>query len=299
MARSRTHARLADSGSQCIAKECSIGARWLAYFASQSAANVEDRKLVEQRYYDRKARLSIDPKPSDAREPLGADAMPRLLRAPYLEFERRVREVLRPEDVVLDVGAGTGIHSLLASGDRRQLIAVDFSLDALAIARRRAATHSVPLHVLCGDGERLPLANASVDVVTTAGILYCVDLAALLSEIRRVLRPHGTWILVDSFDHNPIYRLNRFLGYLRRRRTKRALTNMPNKQTLARLRREFRRVEVSYHGIFAFLGPVMRPFIGVRKAERFLNHLDRATPMMQQFAFKIVVTVSRPVAHSE
>ena len=261
--------------------------------------NVEDRKLIERRYYDRKAQLCAEGEQSQPREPLGAEAMPPLLRSPYVEFERRVRSCIRPGDVVLDVGAGTGIHSLTAGGDQRVLIGVDFSFEAIAVARRRAIARGVRLHVMCADGERLPIASSSVDVVTSAGVLYCVDLTTLVAEIRRILKPTGTWVFVDSYDHNPVYRLNRLVGYMRRRRTKRALTNIPNRQTLAKLRKEFRHVHVSYHGVFSFLGPLLQRVVGEAKAERFLDGLDRVSPRLQEFAFKIVASASEPVAHPE
>ena len=261
-----------------------------------TVVDMEHRKLIERRYYDGKAREGVRAGLPGASEPVGAATVAPLLRAPYVEFERRVREQLRPGDVVLDVGAGTGIHSLVAAGAQRHVIGLDFSAQALLIARDRAAAHSAVLDVVCGDAEQLPIASRSVDLVTTAGILYCVDLTAFVREIRRVLRPHGVWILVGSFDHNPIYRFNRLVGYLRGRRTRRAVTNIPSTRTLARLRREFGRVEVSYHGVFSFLGPPLRRLLGDGKAAKLLDRFDRRTPGLREFAFKIVATLSGPIS---
>jgi ubiquinone/menaquinone biosynthesis C-methylase UbiE len=216
------------------------------------------------------------------------------LRAPYIEFERLVRGFGRPSAIVLDVGAGTGVHSFAAAGQGCSLIGADISLASLTHARARADALSVHLALLCADAEHLPIASASVDLVTTAGVLYCVDLAAFVREVQRVLKPGGSWIFVDSFDHNPVYRLNRFIGYLRGTRTRRALTNIPSEWTLEYLRQQFGEVRVSYHGIFSFLGPLMSQLVGVEAARRILDKLDHSARLFQRFAFKVVVVASEP-----
>lgn len=259
---------------------------------------MEPHKLIERRRYDRKARLETAPaagRPAGAS--VGAATMAPYLREPYLEFERRVRAAAEPGALVLDVGAGTGIHSF-AAGEGHRILAVDISLESLEQVRHRARAHDVGVELLCADAECLPIANASVGVATTAGVLYCVDLIAFLRELRRVLRPGGTWIFVDSFDHNPIYRVNRFFGYLRGTRTRRALTNIPSERSLARIRQEFARVSVSYHGVFCFMGPVLGRILGGDRAARCLDALDRAAPILRRFAFKVVVTASEPRRHA-
>lgn len=218
------------------------------------------------------------------------------LRAPYVEFEQQIRDTAPPGGVVLDVGAGTGVYSFVAAGEGRSLIAVDFSLSSLAQARARSRACGEPLALLCADAERLPIASGSVDVVTTAGVLYCLDFPLFVREVQRVLRPGGSWVFVDSLDHNPIYRLNRLIGYLRGTRTRRVLTHIPRQRNVDYLRWEFGCVQVSYYGIFSFLGPALNRIIGVESAARWLDRLDRSARALRRFAFKIVVVASDPIS---
>jgi len=95
--------------------------------------------------------------------------------------------------VVLDLGAGTGrvTRELKRRYRRALVIALDLAPGMLREARR----HQRPWRRfarLCGDAQRLPLADASVDVVFSNLMLqWCQPLDAALLEARRVLRPEG------------------------------------------------------------------------------------------------------------
>jgi demethylmenaquinone methyltransferase/2-methoxy-6-polyprenyl-1,4-benzoquinol methylase len=92
---------------------------------------------------------------------------------------------------VLDLACGTGdlCRTLAAAG--YQPIGVDFSAVMLAAARTDA-----PL--VRADAMRLPFADASIDGLTCGFALRnFVDLAPVLAECARVLRPRGRMALVD------------------------------------------------------------------------------------------------------
>jgi len=93
-----------------------------------------------------------------------------------------------PDGVVVDLGAGTGAANP-DFGDRT-IIAVDPAPEMLLLnpARRRVVAR----------GERLPLADGSVDGVFSAYVFRNLDsIAATLDEIARVLRPGGVAAVVD------------------------------------------------------------------------------------------------------
>lgn len=95
---------------------------------------------------------------------------------------------------VLDVGAGTGICSRLLA--RRypgaRVLAVDSSHPMLQVARRRGRRWFAKRGFACGDAERLPLADASVDLVVSSLMLQsCESPDAALAEFYRVLAPGG------------------------------------------------------------------------------------------------------------
>ena len=70
----------------------------------------------------------------------------------------------------------------------------------LALARtRHGRPGSAPVEVSPGSAEALPLPDASVDVaVATQVFEYVPDLPAALAEVRRVLRPGGRVLLLDT-----------------------------------------------------------------------------------------------------
>lgn len=95
---------------------------------------------------------------------------------------------------ILDVGAGTGISARLLA--RRypgaRVTAVDSSHPMLRVARRRGRRWFAKRGFACGDAERLPLADASVDLVVSSLMLQsCESPDAALAEFHRVLAPGG------------------------------------------------------------------------------------------------------------
>lgn len=112
---------------------------------------------------------------------------------------------------VLDVCSGTGDIALgLEPGPI--IIGADFSLPMLSLARAKASERNRALQLSVADALALPMADASVDVVTVAfGVRNFEDLEHGLGELIRVLRPGGT-LLVLEFSH-PRGLFGPFLGW--------------------------------------------------------------------------------------
>ena len=109
---------------------------------------------------------------------------------------------IRPGDAVLDVGSGSGTDVLYASlraGPEGRVYGLDFTPSMIAKARgniERMGAGNV--EILEGNATEIPLPDASVDVVTSNGVLNLVpDKAAAFREISRVLRPGGRLQLAD------------------------------------------------------------------------------------------------------
>ncbi len=111
-------------------------------------------------------------------------------------------EVIRPGDVVLDIGSGSGTDALIASllvGPSGRVHSLDMTEAMRAKLRTNAAKMGAAnVAVLEGEAEDIPLADQSVDMVTTNGVLNLVpDKAKAAREIGRVLRPGGRLQLAD------------------------------------------------------------------------------------------------------
>ncbi len=92
----------------------------------------------------------------------------------------------------LDLGCGTGAltQTILARSSPRSVVGIDASAGFVAHARATTADERARFEV--GDAQKLPLADASVDVAASALVLNFVpDRVAALRELQRVVRPGG------------------------------------------------------------------------------------------------------------
>ena len=101
---------------------------------------------------------------------------------------------IAPGETVVEVGAGTGNFLSLFSGVAGRMVAVDLTPAMLRQARSRGG-----LHLVAGNGRRLPLRSGSADLVTSAQALHHVhDPVTIVKEMRRVARRGGRVLLVDQ-----------------------------------------------------------------------------------------------------
>jgi ubiquinone/menaquinone biosynthesis C-methylase UbiE len=122
------------------------------------------------------------------------------------------REVLAAADLrsgerVLDVACGTGLVARLAServGAGGTVTGVDIATDMIEVAKSVPAAHPIDWRV--ADAARLPIADASVDVVLCQmGLMFMDDRAGALSEMRRVLVPSGRVVIATPGRIQPVY----------------------------------------------------------------------------------------------
>jgi arsenite methyltransferase len=117
-----------------------------------------------------------------------------------IEQRRAFRAVLalEPGERVLDIGAGPGfLAAEMAAevGPGGAVCGIDPSDSMLAIARRQEG----PVDYRVGDAVALPFADEHFDVaVCTQVYEYVEDIGAALAEARRVLRPGGRLLVLDT-----------------------------------------------------------------------------------------------------
>lgn len=117
--------------------------------------------------------------------------------------------VIREADVVLDIGAGSGTDTLIASlavGPAGKVYGLDMTPAMQEKLRRNvAALGAANVEPLCGDAEEIPLPDACVDVVTSNGVLNLVpDKPRAFAEIVRVLKPGGRVQIADIALARPV-----------------------------------------------------------------------------------------------
>jgi SAM-dependent methyltransferase len=103
-------------------------------------------------------------------------------------------------DAVLDIATGTGNTALAFAPLVSKVTGIDMSPNMLEQAKTRAITEKIlNAEFLEGDAQNLPFPNASFTVVTSRHAPHHFhDVPKFLSEVRRVLKPRGRFVLSDQ-----------------------------------------------------------------------------------------------------
>jgi ubiquinone/menaquinone biosynthesis C-methylase UbiE len=108
------------------------------------------------------------------------------------ENEHRRRALDGLTGRVVELGAGDGANFPLYPSTVTEVIAVEPEPRFRAQAEEVARSADIPIRVLPGTAEALPVEDESVDAVLASLVLCTVpDQAAALAEARRVIRPGG------------------------------------------------------------------------------------------------------------
>ncbi len=93
---------------------------------------------------------------------------------------------------VLEIGCGMGSHAQLLCEAGAVLTAIDITGRAVEQTRRRLALAGLEADVRQADGEHIPVDDGRFDFVWSWGVIHhSANTAAVLGEIRRVLKPGG------------------------------------------------------------------------------------------------------------
>jgi len=114
-----------------------------------------------------------------------------------------VRDVLDrlPRGTALDAACGTGRHAAYLAALGHEVTGVDSSPEMLAMARAK-----IPgTDFRAGDLHHLPVPDRCADVVVCAlALTHVPDLAPVMAEFARVLRPGGHLVISDSRNDWPV-----------------------------------------------------------------------------------------------
>ncbi|MDO6589950.1 class I SAM-dependent methyltransferase [Loktanella sp. D2R18] len=103
---------------------------------------------------------------------------------------------LSPGSRVLDLGCGVGRHALMYAAQGHNVTALDAAADGLAELSREAEAAGLCVDARLGKMDALPFDDGAFDHVLSFNVIYHSDeeiLIRTIAEVRRVLRPGGTY----------------------------------------------------------------------------------------------------------
>ena len=115
---------------------------------------------------------------------------------------------INKNDRILDLGCGIGRHLYTAyQNDNLEIIGLDRGFTDLKTAKDRKKdfdhldNSNRHLHFVHGDGLKLPFQDNTFDIVICSEVLeHILDFRSVIKEIKRVLRPQGTFaVSVPNF----------------------------------------------------------------------------------------------------
>jgi SAM-dependent methyltransferase len=128
--------------------------------------------------------------------------VPWLLARGNVAYERWIADRKRAlftglTGTVVEIGPGAGANFPYFTSAVRWL-GVEPNRFARPYLERAARAAGVPFELRQGDAERLPVDSGSADAVVGTLVLCSVtDVAAVLREIRRVLKPGGRYLFIE------------------------------------------------------------------------------------------------------
>jgi ArsR family transcriptional regulator len=119
------------------------------------------------------------------------------------DLNTAITREIKDSDTVVDLGCGTGELMEKLQAGTRHVIGVDSSSNMLEQARNRFHPDNNKIDLRLGQLEHLPLKNMEADCAVISMVLHHLSIPkSLISEVSRVLRDKGSFIIVDFDKHN-------------------------------------------------------------------------------------------------
>lgn len=219
---------------------------------------------------------------------IGYESVSYAISSPYEYYHEKLQRLSKNCKTHLDICCGDGRHSFTTARLGCNVTALDFSSSSIKIANKRAKVLNCNVKFICCDFEEFEIPENSLDIISIVGSLSYLNLEYFISFCNKALKEEGHLIILDSFDYNPIYRINRFMHFLKGNRSRFVNTQIPNISTLKKIHSDFAIKEKKFFGTFTFLYPLLVKFLSEDKIKVLLDYLDKLLPSTLGFKFVLV-----------
>ncbi len=121
-----------------------------------------------------------------------------------IKWRKRVVAILKKKkpEMLLDIATGTGDLAInLVQTGAKKIVGLDISPGMLEVGKKKVLAKQMEktIEMIEGDSENLPFEDNTFDAVTVAfGVRNFETLEKGLSEIYRVLKPTGTFVVLET-----------------------------------------------------------------------------------------------------
>jgi len=146
------------------------------------------------------------------------------------------------------------------------------------------------------DCESLDFSDNYFDFIWNSGTFSSLDIKRAFPELARVLKPSGKLIGVETFGHNPLTNLKRWINKKRGVRTSWATEHIIKNKDLKFAKKYFNIEKIYYFHLLSMLTFPFRNISGGKTLFKFLDQIDHILlkiPWLKRYAFKIVFIFSK------
>jgi len=260
--------------------------------------SLEERKQKEKEHFNKQ--MEEFQECSDNHKWLsGSKKIGPVFRAPYIFCEEWIKQRCENKKV-LDYGCGSGLHSIFPAKNGAQVVGVDISDMSIKICKERAKREKVDERTsfFVMDCEELKFNDDCFDIIFSSGIFSYLCLEKAFSEMARVLKPDGYVLIIDTFGYNPLLNLNRRIKAKKGLRSKWMIKHILRMKDIEVAKAYFGKVEIKFFNLATLvIASLCRQDDTCHKLVGLFEKIDNVLlklPILQKYAFKIVVILSQP-----
>ncbi len=181
----------------------------------------------------------------------GSEAFPEKFRAPYQYYEEKL-PLPKIGANFLDLGCGTGTHSIFAARLGYNVTGIDISKKSIEAASQSADFFQVKNHCsfLTTEAAEFLKNSQQFDVIFTSGSLYYFDIEKIIPLIKEKLKSGGHFFCVETNGSNWFLNKIRKIRYSPNERDQRTTEHLLKLEDVIYLQDEFPNSEVNYFGIY-------------------------------------------------
>jgi ubiquinone/menaquinone biosynthesis C-methylase UbiE len=242
-------------------------------------------KIIEKNRYDNRSKKLIN-----NNKIVFPDNIPSYLKIPNKYYYNLFKNYNK-KSKVLEIGCGAGENTKHLIDMSFDVYATDISPSSIElISKRFYKCKNLTAEV--ADMEKLPFQNEIFDIVCSAGSLSYGNNDLVMLELFRVLKKNGTLIILDSLNENPIFRLNRYVNYLRGKRSKSTLYRVPNVYLIEKYIQKFGYGRVKFFGSITWAFPLLKILFSDIEISKISNWIDKKLKIKKS-AFKFVLLLNK------